>query len=118
MKRDKYGVVINTKENCKSIAKIVLENGSILISWTDGLGSQLDILFTLLFYPPIGNPQGGIQSNYLFISIMRMGAFGFGVEDAKTTGGYYSEKLGIKSGATANKLADLINGVRKELSKK
>ncbi len=116
--RDEYGTVVNNPETYSFIAKALLKDGNILIPWADGEGSQLDILLNLLFTPVVGPIQGGIKSDYLFVSIMRVGAFGFRVESTDTTGDYYAEKLGIKSGATAEKLAVLINGVRKELNEK
>ncbi len=116
MKRDEDGVVHNNIVTYVKIAQLLLQNGSILISWTDEEGSQLDILFTLLKFPPIGPIQGGLKSDYLYVSIMRIGAFGFRVEDTTTTSEYYKEKLGMTSNVTTDKLTELINGVRKELS--
>ncbi len=116
--RDEYETVVNNPETYSFIAKALLKDGNILIPWTDGEGSQLDILLNLLFTPAIGPIQGGIESDYLFVSIMRVGAFAFRIGNNETTGDYYSEKLGLTSGATADKLAVFLNGVRKELNEK
>jgi len=115
---DSYGIVINHPETYRNIASKIAEGGSILIAWTDEDSTQFDILFSCLDVPYklIGQVQGGVRWNDLFVSIMRMGSFGFEIkEDIDTGSGYYEEKLGSAMGSTAKKLAELINGVRKEV---
>ena len=46
---------------------------------------------------------------------MSIGAFGFDVKEREIHKGYISEKLNIRGEPTISKLADLINGVMKEL---
>ncbi len=46
---------------------------------------------------------------------MRVGCFGFESNNTDTNAGYYSEKLRIGGSATSEKLAELINGVKKLL---
>lgn len=125
-KVDEYGVVCNSFETFEYIAFILNQTGSIIISWTDERGTQFNILFTKLAFPflqvvgPIQN-QGGLSGDDLFVSVMRWGAFGFEVskDHIDTHSGYYDEKLGAfrMGGVTAEKLAELINGVKRELLK-
>lgn len=122
LKQDEYGTVLNSPSTYKYIAHILNEMGSILIAWTDQRGTQLDIMFTKFQVPmlqKVGPVQGGLLGNDLFVSIMRMGAFGFEIDHDNTFAGYYEEKLAmrISLGSTADELAKLINGVKKELLK-
>lgn len=116
MNYDSYGEVTNGSETYHGIAE-ELSVHPVMVGWTDQNGTHLDILFswTALAY---GTFQGGITPRKdLFVSIMRVGAFGFEVNDTETDPGYYAEKLtrGQFLGSAAEPLADLINGVRKEL---
>lgn len=61
--------------------------------------------------------QRGIRGTDLFISIMSIGAFGFKLDGIKH-GSYIEEKLNIHGIVDIDKLAELINGVLKELEKK
>ncbi len=115
MKKDKYGVIFNNKNNYKAIAQLILDVGPTLISWTDREGSQLDILFNLIYFPLVGPIQGGLQQDYLYVSIMHLGAFGFKIEKADTTSNYYSEKLRVGTGSTVEELTKFLNGIRREL---
>jgi len=120
MKLDKYGTALNDIETFKTIALKLKNYSCFLMAWTDEAGTQLDILFTLdpnFDSENIGLVQGGVRQNDLFVSIMRMGAFGFEVKNDTTHGGYYSEKLSVKGGEMSEKLGELINGVKKELKK-
>src|SRR3990167_9011938 len=120
MKYDEYGEVINAPETYKGIAE-ELSGNAVLVGWTDEMGTHFDILFTLNALPYGTNIQGGIRpSTDLFVSIMRWGAFAFEVSDEDTHAGYFDEKLsarGPMGQATSEKLAELINGVKKELLK-
>lgn len=113
-----YGEIINGPETYSKIATSLLMGKNILIGWTDEMSTHYDILFTK--DPAIygTNIQGGIRRDDLFVSIMRIGCFGFEIENTDTHYGYYSEKFNYNFGeATGQKLADLINGVKKELLK-
>ena len=113
MKYDDYGEVINAPETYQEIAD-TLKRMNVLIGWTDGEGTHLDILFTAKA-DGFGTFQGGVKDTDLFVSIMRMGAFGFEKEKDDTHAGYYEEKLGDRLGSTADALAQLINGIKKLL---
>ncbi len=114
---DDYEEVINGEGTYEGIAEELGRN-SVLVGWSDGKGTHLDILFTLTALRFGSQVQGGIRPHKdLFVSIMRMGAFGFDPEHTDTHGGYYDEKLtGFRLGTEcAAALADLINGVKKHL---
>lgn len=115
MKLDIYGEVINHKNTYQDIAQKLKTHGRILIGWTDGEGSHFDILFVL--NPDIAgsNIQGGIRQTDLFVSVMRMGAFGFESFDMDTHYNYIGEKLNLGGSLSAMKLTELINGIKKEL---
>lgn len=119
MKTDKYGEIINAPETYKAIATVLGITGSCLIGWTDEEATHFDILFNYQIggIPTFaGQMQGGIQATDLFISIMRIGCFGFEVKNEDTYWTYYNEKLGYHLGeTTGKKIAELINGVKKEL---
>lgn len=111
-----YGEIINGQDTYESIATALQVGKSILIGWTDEMSTHYDILFTK--DPSISgtNIQGGIRRDDLFVSIMRIGCFGFEIENTDTHWGYYSEKFNSNFGEmTGQKLAELINGVKKEL---
>lgn len=116
MTYDEYGDVTNSEDTYKAIAE-ELGGNAVTIGWTDQNSTHLDILFTYksLWYG--GNIQGGIRPRGdLFVSIMRVGSFAFDIKNTDTHWSYYSEKLGYNTGEITGKaLADLINGVKKEL---
>lgn len=118
MKQEEYGEVINDKETYEEIAELLLVDKPVLIGWTDQEGTHLDIIFIL--NPMIfgSNIQGGLRQRDLFVGIMRFGIFGFEINDDDTHYGYIGEKLGMGNNVTAKKLAELINGVKKEIKKK
>lgn len=115
MNTDNYSEIINGEETYTEIAKLLKEGKSVLIGWTDELGSHFDILFTLGAERFGSQIQGGIKANDLFVSIMRIGCFGFKISSEKTHYGYYAEKLNLGSDATTKKLAELINRVKKRI---
>lgn len=135
MKMDKYGEVINSPETYEAIAKRLTVHHAVLIGWSDEHYTHYDILFTYGADATIGQMvngefvgdhflsgsfQGGIRPTDLFVSIMRVGSFGFEVDQTETDAGYYQEKLGrnFKFGdESAEKIAQLINGIKKELLK-
>lgn len=115
MIKDTYGEILNSADTYREIAYACLYQKSVLIGWTDEQMTHLDILFT---YKPTfegANHQGGIKPTDLFVSVMRRGAFGFERAETSTHSGYINEKLGGGLGSTAEKLAELINGVRNAL---
>src|SRR3990167_6718131 len=114
VKYDNYGEIINSPETYKEIADTLKRRVSVLIGWTDGDMTHLDILFTVNV-DGFGHFQGGVKDTDLFVSIMRRGAFGFEKDKDDTHAGYYNEKLGGGLGSTADALAELINGVKKKL---
>lgn len=116
MNYDSYGEVVNGEGTYKAIAMHLKAEGSVIIGWTDNMMTHFDILFTPGAYS-YGSLQGGVLGNDLFVSIMRRGAFGFEKDKDDTHAGYYGGKLGGGLGSTGEALAELINGVKKELKK-
>lgn len=116
MKYDEYHEVINSQETFKEIGQLLQANQSVFIGWTDGEGTHFDILFII---NPIGfgSFQGGVTTSDLFVSIMRVGSFGFEIRDTYTNAGYYEEKLArlTSLGSSREKLAELINGVKESI---
>jgi len=115
------GCFLNNNGTYKWIAESLRAYGSILLAWTDNHGTQYDILFTRNPFLPEGDRvrrcpyQGGIHGYELFVSIMRIGAWGFDCNEIKKYPSYIEEKLagGRNLGVTGEELAKLINGVIK-----
>lgn len=122
MKTDKYGAAINDEETYTWIAACLERGRPALIAWTDQEMTQFDLLFVWEPSALAANCrliQGGCRSSDLFVSIMRMGAFGFEIEQDDTHPNYYAEKLHLPSGCkTVIKLAELINGVKRAIKNK
>ncbi len=116
MKTDDYSEVLNAPETFEEIADVLKAGSACFIGWTDEQSTHFDILFTFRSRG-FGTHQGGVRPMDLFVSIMRLGAFGFEIEHTDTHPEYYAEKLHCGGGATAVALAELINGVKKELLK-
>lgn len=116
MTTDEYGEVLNSEETYKEIAEHLLDDRPVFVGWTDQEGSHFDILFTC---NPIGYGtfQGGVRVGDIFVSVMRVGSFGFNKWNEDTTWDYYDEKIGkgFFGQTTGGKLAELINGVKKQL---
>lgn len=113
MDKDTYGEVINGENTYKEIAYLLKSGRSVIIGWTDEDYTHYDILFSLNVIKE-GTLQGGLRWNDLFVSIMRIGSFGFLI-DSKKDSGYIGEKLGLGDNITTNKLTDLINGIIERL---
>jgi hypothetical protein len=114
MKTDEFNTVINDPSTYKEIAFILSTGQPVLIAWTDQAGTQLDLLFNYKA-KSFGPIQRGILSSDLFVSVMGLSSFGFDVREKKTDGGYYSGKLRMSGTETCEKLAELINGIKKFL---
>jgi len=113
--------VINGLSTFRNLARDLTDHGPQLIGWTDGHGTHLDILMSLGAGHAGGDIQGGVNRDYLFVAVMRVGAFGFRTDAyaPKTSLADVDEKLssyGFKT-QTSVALADLINGVRAEIRK-
>lgn len=121
MLKDEFGTVYNGPETFHDIASLLQDFGACLIPWTDQAGTQYDILFAILHKEPqtVSRQliQGGVTRWDLFVSIMRVGAFGFDIENTDTHPGYYAEKLKLTGDETNKKLAEMINGIKVEWHK-
>ena len=114
MNKDKYGEIINGDMTYTEISKRLKEGESVIVGWTDEKYTHLDLLFNYNAYRE-GVLQRGLRGNELFVSIISLGTFGFDVKDREIHEGYISEKLNTHGEPTASKLAELINGIIKEL---
>ena len=117
MRTDTWGDVVNGPETYAGIALELKEGRSIVLGWADGRSSHMDILFTAPTPMVCGMLQGLHPSlaqgraALLFVSVMRRGCFAFPVyADETLHHEYVAEKLNV-GGATAEALAQLINGV-------
>lgn len=113
MDKDTYGEVVNGEKTYKEIAYLLKSGNSVIIGWTDEEETHLDILFCLNVVKE-GQLQGGLRWNDLFISIMRVGSFGF-LTDNKKDSGYIGEKLNLRNNVTTQKLTELVNGIIENL---
>ena len=107
---DEYGEIINGELTYKTISNKLLVKGDCLIGWSNESGLHFDILFMYQTTFAGANIQGGIRPTDLFISVMRIGSFGFQIDNHKSPK-YIAEKLSIYGKSTAEKLTELINGV-------
>lgn len=118
MKTDEYCEVLNAPETYQDIARRLRIGDAVLIGWSEGV-THYDILFTHPVPLIHGRIATGLWSQQLlFVSIMRIGAFGF--ETARDTDldpEYVGEKLLNEryQNSTTIALTELINGVIKEL---
>jgi hypothetical protein len=128
---DEYGIAYNSSQTFEGIAKILLEEKTMLIAWTDKAMTHLDLLLSLNPYtenPRQDDPlaeylgmstqpfQGGVKSSDLFVSVMRKGCFGFERRGNDLHPAYIGEKLDLgEENETTIKLAELINEVRRYL---
>lgn len=116
MNYDEYNEVINGELTFKNIAENLKNGVSTLIGWSDEEYTHYDILFTY-GTDKYGNIQGGIKYNDLFVSIMRIGTFGFKIDQAKYPT-YIAEKLFHNNlNNSVEKVTELINGVLLELNR-
>ena len=115
MNSNMYGEVINGEKTYKYIAKNIKSGQPTLIGWTDEEYTHYDILFAYDIEKD-GYTQGGIEDSDLYVSIMRIGAFGFKTNNEKYPG-YIAEKLFCKNiDSSIEKVTELINGVIKNLN--
>lgn len=118
---DQFGCVLNGDATYKELSRLLShsEVNSVVFAWTDQAGTQLDIL---LAYQPVqyGLLQRGMRAETdLFVAVSSFGMFGFELNGQWKAPGYVGDKLNL--GGTENDtniaLAELVNGVCKELTK-
>lgn len=117
MNQDKYDEIINGEQTYKTIALKLKFGIPVLIGWTDEFGTHLDILFTNGAYKEKYNMnQMGLKADDIFVSVMGIGSFGFYRNDEDVSPDYIGEKLNLNGkNETTEKLAELINNIKKEL---
>lgn len=115
---DAYGEITNSPETYAAIVETLRFNRSVVVGWTDGEGSHLDVLFALepIQFGPIRS--GVCGQDHLFVGILRAGCFAFSLR--KSPGrtfhhpDYVAEKLGLdemRKSSTMSHLTVLIDGV-------
>ncbi len=114
MDYSEYNEVINGEKTYKKIAKFLKEDKAVGIGWTDEINTHFDIIFKLGLSNKSGIFQGGIKQEYLFVSIIDHTSYGF-ISDTIKDVGYIQEKLRMNN-ETGEKLAELINGIIKEIN--
>lgn len=110
---DKYEELYNSVKTYNAIAWMLAKTNSCIIGWMDGDGSHHDILFTLEPYQ-MGRLHGGMRGpDNLFVSVLRIGCFGFDIVRARGMHpSYIAEKLNLSlTSSTTKSITDLINGV-------
>ena len=112
MNRDDYDEVVNGQSTYQDIADQLSVQKPVIIGWTPENGSHFDVMFVVQPKFLSRNIQGGIQEDYLFVTLMRLGAFAFEMIDrgGELFPSYIGEKLNV-SGSDADKLTELIRGV-------
>ncbi len=113
--QDEYGMVLNSRKTYEGLANRLWEFHSVVFAWTDQEGTQLDIL--MAHNPPqFGSLQRGMRAlTDLFVAVSHFGMFGFELNGSEKFAGYVGEKLNLGTNVTTEKLAELINGVCREL---
>jgi hypothetical protein len=114
--QDEYLTVFNSENTYKCLVDRLKYSYPIIFAWTDQEGTQLDIL---LVYKPrqYGNLQRGMHAaTDLFVAVTGFGMFGFELNGIEKAPSYVGDKLGLGgTNTTTEKLAELINGVCREL---
>jgi len=114
MIKDAYGYIINDVQNYTEIAQLLKTNQSVIFPWTDQKMAGYDILLNVRPYKMCElGLQSGLQTNYLFVTVMRCGAFAF--EKPTVSTDLVSKKLNIGYKETAHRFAQLINGILEKL---
>lgn len=109
---DDYGIFITSEETAQYIVKRIRKYGSIFLPWTDGQGSQLDLLFTLPYIE--SGVQRGLQHSEIIIGVSGASFFGFDKEEKYVS--YIAEKLHLpRESSTTELLTDFINLILKQL---
>ena len=113
---DQFRQVINGQDTYDAIAAQLMMEGSCVVGWTDRRDTHLDVLFTVS-PKNYGDLQGGLRGyGYLYVSIMKIGAFAFRIDYGEDRfPSYIGEKLRLGRGISADALTILINGVIREI---
>jgi hypothetical protein len=115
--QDSYGTVLNTPKTYDAIAADLQKHGSVIIGWTEGAMTHLDILFTVAPIQ-VGSLQRGMSTHTdLFVSVSHFGMHGFEINDDDLHPGYVNEKINLGGGDNVTSVAftELINQVKKRL---
>lgn len=113
---DADGVVVNGPKTYHFLGRMMEQGHYMFFPWTDGAGTQYDVFMSPLetfgAFPAI---QGGLaMGGFLYVGLMRKGAWAFGVDDGRISPQYIAEKLLYErpeKNPTAEALTQLINAV-------
>lgn len=116
--QDEYGVVSNSPGTYAAAAKELQNTGAVSLGWTDNEMSHLDVLLVLAPWQVGPKNRMDNTSSKMFIGVAGHGMFGFRTRaDDPIHPAYLAQKLGIPpSSVTADRLADLFNGVMAALA--
>lgn len=110
---DEYKTLINGQATYERIAYSIKDCGPLYIPWTDGEGTQYDILFCM---PDVFGPvQRGIRAGDFFVSVQGFGMWAWEINENEIHTSYMCGKLQMRRCDTAEKLAELLTGVRRAL---
>lgn len=115
---DEYSEVINGPTTYVEISRALHMSRVCAIGWTDGASTHHDILFAWRVEgPPRNRLMRGLRRDYLFVSVIGIGAFGFEVRvDDPLHPAYVAEKLNLADGShTIIALTELVNEVMREM---
>lgn len=113
MNYNNYFEVINGERTYKVIANRLKKGETVAIGWTDEDKTHLDIIFKLGLDHIEGVFQRGLRNNDLFVSIIDHTSYVFAPDSIKK-GTYIQGKLRMED-SCGDKVAELINGIIKEL---
>lgn len=114
MNMNEYDEIVNGEKTYKKVAELLRQKIPVFIGWTDEKSTHYDILLTFEA-ESFGINQSGLKSSDLFVSVMRIGAFGFKTNSLKEPG-YVAEKLFRgRLDESVESLTALINGIIREL---
>ena len=77
MNYNQYDEVINGESTFKEIAKLLKEDKTVGIGWTDEIFTHYDIIFKLGLNQKSGIFQRGIKADYLYVSIIDHTSYAF-----------------------------------------
>lgn len=114
---DNHGQIYGAHQVVADAIASVVPFRPVVISWCDGHGTRLTVLFaipTKVGIVPGLNPV----DTWLYVAIEGYGTYGFAIRSEALAPGYIAEKLGRGTvNPTWETLAELVNNIRRTLSK-
>lgn len=115
---DRHGQIYGSDHTVADAIASVVVFRPVVISWCDGHGTRLTILFAIpakVGIVPGLNPV----DTWLYVAVEGFGTYGFAIRSEGLAPGYIAEKLGRRSvvNPTWETLTELVNNIRRTLSK-